>query len=296
MWKYVQYRKFILGFFAENYVEYVPTADKSKVDNKIYYRLLEMPTEETEGDITTQYSRYIADSSDFYYDTNNKCSVYSGVSAEELELKTVYEPIVQKRIKINLDQLHFLYDFDLNGFNQDWYLIYKDNDNTIQFFNKDQYSTRIYINTGYEDGLNAENLDQLPYLDVKDTVQPIVLYDLVEVTDLYFSFGVICSLSYNTITKTYRFEDDGEIKIEEDGKRKTVKIKDLKQNYLNAIAQYQQLVDEYSDSDLTQEDPTEAIYEEQNIVDYIEEAHNKYMQALSIYIKNWKEENQVNEY
>lgn len=276
MWKYVQYHKFILGFLSESYTEYAPDSDsKGKNRAKIHYRLIRTNSE-TIDDVETIHSEYIEDTGIIHFDTNNNYWVFA-------DNEIAYLPFVRIETKVDLVNLHFLYDFNLASFDKDWYLIYKNN--KIQFFNGDEYSTRIYMNTGYKVKLNPELLNELPYLDVKDTVQPIVFYDFAKITDLYFSYGVICSLSYNTINKNYRFEDDDET------------IKEAKQNYLDAVAKYERLVNEYSDATLAQEDPAEADYDDDlTIAAYIDQAYNKYVQAVSAYIVKWKEENQPDEH
>ena len=73
-----------------------------------------------------------------------------------------------------------------------------------------ELDTKVYINTGDRDELSAatKELFDLSHqtIDVNNALQPIVYYDIDNLTDIYIGDGVLMSMSYQLLITTYNIE------------------------------------------------------------------------------------------
>jgi hypothetical protein len=67
---------------------------------------------------------------------------------------------------------------------------------------------KAYINTSILDGIewNAPELE--PYcVDLSEAIQPVIYYDIVNLSDLYIGRGLLATLGYTYYVVDYQFED-----------------------------------------------------------------------------------------
>lgn len=250
---------FTLGsYVADTNYEYVLTTDETRDENKIYY-LKQFSDEDR-----TVYT------------------VYQGDLREDLD---IYEyKLTSVPIGPELKDLYLNLDYDKFTYDKDYYFIYENG--VFKLLDSGEYSTKVYFNTGYEDGLPTtdEELKALESctVDVGNSMQPIIYRDIDELTDMYIGNGVIATLGYQYSTTDYNFEDTvgSEIYI-------------LKTAYKNAVARYEAVREKYSHEDLENGviDPTRQIANngareiDATWAEWIHTTYKLYVSKIAEYIK-----------
>ena len=87
---------------------------------------------------------------------------------------------------------------------------------TIQLRTLRELDTKVYINTGDRRTLSAETKNNFDLtgrtIDVSEQLQPIVYFDLDDLTDIYIGNGVLLSMSYQTLITTYHIESHEDLR------------------------------------------------------------------------------------
>jgi hypothetical protein len=117
-----------------------------------------------------------------------------------------------------LTDLYYTSYEQMNTYESPIYLVYEEN--KFVFLDGNQLDTRVYINTGESPMLSTDTKAMLDetgqYIDLAEAIQPIVYYDLDQVTDIYAGSAVLTTISYQTLITTYSFESEPEIAVLKD--------------------------------------------------------------------------------
>jgi hypothetical protein len=67
-----------------------------------------------------------------------------------------------------------------------------------------------YINTGYTNNIDMTDKSIAEHcIDLTEAIQPIIYYDINNLTDLYLGNGLMATFSYSYFTTSYAFENQG---------------------------------------------------------------------------------------
>jgi len=137
-------------------------------------------------------------------------------------------------------------------------------------FDDGEYSTKVYINTGYVDNFDPDDPELInKCIDLKNTAQPVLYKNLENISDIYIGNGVLATLGYQYSTKSYDIERESGSDVQV----KMVKYNEELENYQNAVKTYSE-----------GPDPIVEYY------DKIKDAYDEYVEALTDYINNSEKE------
>ena len=162
------------------------------------------------------------------------------------------------------------------------YLVYEDD--KFVFFDENQLDTRVYINTGESPMLpttvKAELDDAGQYIDLAEAIQPIVYYDLDQVTDIYAGSAVLTTISYQTLITTYSFESEPEIATLKDFYlKRQAALETARKNFASASS------DIDPDSQLVRLlDPAINARVYKSLGTWVTDSYDNYIRALTAYI------------
>lgn len=267
-----EYNTILNGFITPAHFDYVKVdKDKEKEPlNGVNYYI--QTVNETSEDHNQEYVYvYVFNGSD------------EGANFEDFEDIDLYKYTEQYASTPIPADLYFNYDYDKFTFDKDYYLYYDANSGKCKIF--ENYSTKVYFNTGINNfDFNAENND-IDYIDLADMVQPVLYTDIDSLDNLYIGNGLIANLSYQYLVTNYSFEEEQE-------------LYDQKKTYEDAINGYISTIKNYNDINL--DDPADSIAnaygQSVNMTwkEYIREQRKIYSDMLAQRIKQWEEENNAN--
>ena len=253
-----EYRDGLISTYLTEHAHYVLSNDETVNASTTYYEKVET-IEISEDCLKEYYTQVIPE---------------DGSSPKALGL---YEYTTEITVDYNQTRnMPYNYDYDKFKYDQDYYLIY---DNKIDKFKLYDYDTKVWINT---DPQSDE------YIDLAETAQSIIYYDIDEIQSLYISNGIICALSYKEIETSYNFENERD-------------IANLKQQYTTAIMQYQQAVKNWTPPiETTDEDTGKITYtrwypDPADTFSDINAKYSAFIRALDTRIIEWRKETEANE-
>ena len=170
---------------------------------------------------------------------------------------------------------------------QDMYLSWDGN----KFSVLNNYSTRVYMNTGESPKLSAAKkiaLDEAgDYIDVAVSPQPVLYRDLDFIHDLYIGTGVLATLGYQTVITTYAFEAEGSIsKKKRNASKKTGYL-----DYIDAAAQARANYDKGSSAVYSLDPDSVIIKSNKTYPQLIASSYKSFITALETRIAEWNKEN-----
>jgi hypothetical protein len=128
--------------------------------------------------------------------------------------------------------------------------------------------------------VKAELDDAGQYIDLAEAIQPIVYYDLDQVTDIYAGSAVLTTISYQTLITTYSFESEPEIATLKDFYlKRQAALETARKNFASASS------DIDPDSQLVRLlDPAINARVYKSLGTWVTDSYDNYIRALTAYI------------
>lgn len=267
-----QNRSLLTSGFAAH--AYILTEDHERVANKHYY--IKLDTSEANSNTYDVYTEYFGDLpgedeiNDFVYE-------YGLVS------------VIPDTLYANLD--NEAWDSSVYP---DLYLWFDSTDSLHPFkvFVGNEYSMCAYINTGYISDIDMTDESIAEHcIDLTEAIQPIIYYDINNLTDLYLGNGLMATFSYSYFTTSYAFENQGNAHTWQ-------RIYDI------SLETYNELVANYDDDTLDTIDPLD-----QEVIlpidgvdirgmvwrEWLPYAYQQYISAIEYQYNEWKVANGIDE-